>query len=130
MYFMSLPVSLLFYYYTPIYVQIFKGIYIPPKILYAVIFFCMPDDRTIWLPLIFFFKDADSMEICSVISMVNVEWWIGKKLEANGPDLTFRHRASCKLGQAFRYSPENAFYIFNQQIYYIIWYLLDRASLI
>ena len=44
--------------------------------------------------------------------------------------LTFRHRASCILGQAFRYSPENAFYLFNQQIYFIIWYLLDRASLI
>jgi hypothetical protein len=34
--------------------------------------------------------------------------------------LTFRHRASCLLGQAFRYSPENAFYIFIQQIYFII----------
>ena len=45
-------------------------------------------------------------------------------------ELTFRHRASCILGQAFHYSPENAFYIFNQQIYFIIWYLLDRASLI
>jgi hypothetical protein len=33
---------------------------------------------------------------------------------------TFRHRASCILGQAFRYSPENAFYIFNQQVYFII----------
>ena len=44
--------------------------------------------------------------------------------------LTFRHRASSILGQAFHYSPENAFYIFNQQIYFIIWYLLDRASLI
>ena len=33
--------------------------------------------------------------------------------------ITFRHRASCILGQAFRYSPENAFYIFNQQIYFI-----------
>ena len=44
--------------------------------------------------------------------------------------LTFRHRASCILGQAFRYFPENAFYIFNQKIYFIIWYLLDRASLI
>ena len=30
--------------------------------------------------------------------------------------LTFRHRASCILGQAFHYSPENAFYIFDQQI--------------
>ena len=34
--------------------------------------------------------------------------------------LTFRYRASSILGQAFRYSPENAFYIFNQQIYFII----------
>ena len=46
------------------------------------------------------------------------------------PCLTFRHRASCILGQEFHYSPENAFYIFNQQIYFIIRYLLDRASLI
>ena len=34
--------------------------------------------------------------------------------------LTFRHHASCILGQAFRYSQENAFYIFNQQIYFIL----------
>ena len=34
--------------------------------------------------------------------------------------LTFRHRVSSILGQAFRYSLENAFYIFNQQIYFII----------
>ena len=34
------------------------------------------------------------------------------------------------IGQAFRYSPENVLYIFYQQIYFIIWYLLDRASLI
>jgi len=34
--------------------------------------------------------------------------------------LNFRHRASFILGQAFHYSPENAFYIFNQQIYFII----------
>jgi len=34
--------------------------------------------------------------------------------------LSFRHRASCTLGQTFRYSPENAFYMFNQQIYFII----------
>ena len=34
------------------------------------------------------------------------------------------------IGQAFCYSPENAFYIFNQQIYFIIWYLLDHESLI
>jgi ribonuclease HI len=34
--------------------------------------------------------------------------------------LTFRHRASCILGQAFHSSTENVFYIFNQQIYFII----------
>ena len=28
-----------------------------------------------------------------------------------GMKLTFRHRASCILGQAFHCSPENAFYI-------------------
>ena len=43
--------------------------------------------------------------------------------------LTFRLHASCILGQSFHYSTENAFYIFNQQMYFIIWYLLDRASL-
>jgi len=37
-----------------------------------------------------------------------------------GGALANRHRASCILGQAFRYSPEKAFYIFNQQIYFII----------
>jgi len=37
-----------------------------------------------------------------------------------GIKLTFMHRASCILGQAFRYTPEKAFYIFNQQIYFII----------
>ena len=40
-------------------------------------------------------------------------------------------QAPCVLymGQVFRYSPENAFCIFNQQIYFIIRYLLERASL-
>jgi hypothetical protein len=42
------------------------------------------------------------------------------KEDASKYQLTFRHRASCMLGQAFRYSLENAFYIFNQQIYFII----------
>ena len=41
-------------------------------------------------------------------------------LEGKESVLTFRHRAYCILGQAFHYSPENAFYIFNQQIYFII----------
>jgi len=34
--------------------------------------------------------------------------------------LIFRHRASCILGKAFHCTPEKAFYIFNQQIYFII----------
>jgi hypothetical protein len=34
--------------------------------------------------------------------------------------LNFRHRESSLLGLAFHYSSENAFYIFNQQIYFII----------
>ena len=32
--------------------------------------------------------------------------------------LTFRHRASCILGQAFHLTPQNAFYIFNQQFFF------------
>ena len=41
-------------------------------------------------------------------------------LNARSRGLTFRHRASCIQRQAFLFSPENAFYIFNQQIYFII----------
>jgi len=41
-------------------------------------------------------------------------------LPTHNISLTFRHRASYILGQAFHYSPENAFYIFNQHIYFII----------
>ena len=44
--------------------------------------------------------------------------------------LTFRHRASCILGQAFHYSPENAFYIFNQQIYFIIYLIFAWPCII
>jgi len=38
--------------------------------------------------------------------------------------LTFRHRASCILGQALHYSPENAFYIFIQRTLFI--YLINK----
>ena len=41
-------------------------------------------------------------------------------LNARSRGLTFRHPASYIAGQAFRYSPEDAIYIFNQQIYFII----------
>ena len=56
-------------------------------------------------------------------------WWMFIETWPHS-ELTFRHRASSIQGQAFRCSPENAFYIFNQQIYFIIWYLIDGASLI
>jgi len=42
------------------------------------------------------------------------------EFKRNKERLAFRHRASCILGQAFHCSTENAFYIFNQQIYFII----------
>jgi len=51
--------------------------------------------------------------------VVNAEMNVWFVWEA-GNLLTFRHRASCILGQAFHYSPENVFYIFNQQIYFVI----------
>jgi len=51
---------------------------------------------------------------------VNVEVLGFRDVNIKIATLTFRHRASCILGQAIRYSPENAFYIFNRQIYFII----------
>ena len=41
---------------------------------------------------------------------------------SSGQSAPVKLRAPCVLyvGQAFHYSPENAFYIFNQQIYFII----------
>ena len=57
-----------------------------------------------------------------------------QRLEREGrtlqPNINLQAPCVLYLGQAFHYSPENAFYIFNQQIYFIMWYLLDRASLI
>jgi len=66
---------------------------------------------------------------CTHRAEFHCQVWGAMKIQ-NVIPLTFRHRASCILGQAFQYYPENTFYIFNQQIYFIIWYLLDRASLI
>ena len=47
-------------------------------------------------------------------------WPLRSRIAQFVATFNFRHRASCVLGQAFHYSPENAFYIFNQQIYFII----------
>ena len=55
-----------------------------------------------------------------VISFNTLRTGLLNCLNARSRGLTFRHRASCTKGQAFHYFPENAFYIFNQQIYFII----------
>ena len=69
-------------------------------------------------------KEEQPLEHQKGISEIRVVFYFGSKQmqeKCNSPQaLTFRHRASCILGQAFHYSPENAFYIFNQQIYFII----------
>ena len=62
-------------------------------------------------------KCSPSVKYVSSANLLCKDVDITTKLTAS---LTFRHRASCILGQAFHYSPENAFYIFNQQIYFII----------
>jgi len=57
------------------------------------------------------------LSLCCTLDFTNS----GDREASKGNEqLTFRHRASCILGQAFRYSPVNAFYIFNQHIYFII----------
>ena len=65
-------------------------------------------------PCGFFFKSGPignlQFELCVSLCSTNTLNYL----------LTFRHRVSSILGQAFHYSPENAFYIFNQQIYFII----------
>jgi len=56
----------------------------------------------------------------SVSQLVGHYSWVGHGSTKQECPLTFRHRASSILRQASRYSPENAFYIFNQQIYFIV----------
>ena len=58
--------------------------------------------------------------ICCFVRQTEAIYLANTRKPATNFLLTFRHRASCILGQAFHYSLENAFYIFNQQIYFII----------
>ena len=60
--------------------------------------------------------NTQNLVACMLLAMLHVLYQLYLLMR----DLTFRHRASYILGQAFHYSPENAFYIFNQQIYFII----------
>ena len=58
----------------------------------------------------------------SNLELYGIEKMFDVRIFKNGDKdfgLTFRHRASYILGQAFYSSPENAFYIFNQQTYFI-----------
>ena len=84
-------------------------------------FFSLPSKKALFLCHSLFLSIYLSRPCCNLRHCVCV---------FSAATLTFRHSASCILGQELHYSPENAFYIFNQQIYFIIWYLLDRASLI
>ena len=75
--------------------------------------------------MLFILQHVSAHHMChhqGVFVVYCTQSWIYKLLiiRCTVPLLTFRHRASSILGQAFRYSPENAFYIFNQQIYFII----------
>jgi len=66
---------------------------------------------------------VDVPHVNAVIQLSNVRYTSHREekgIPENLTLLTFRHRSTCILGQAFHYSPENAFYIFNQQIYFII----------
>ena len=72
-------------------------------------------------------KPLDTVRVICCFALNTLRTGLLNCLNARSRGLTFRHRASCIKGQAFRYSPESAFYIFNQQIYFIIWYLLDGA---
>jgi len=58
------------------------------------------------------------METSLELLMNLLESGEGRKLQST----TLNLQAPCVLylGQAFRYTPENAFYIFNQQIYFIV----------
>ena len=95
------------------------------SIKFGVGIFSVPDPN-----LILFLKEMVPVSGC--YSHAATDLWLNFQIthSVHYDILTFRYRASCILGQAFHYSPENAFYIFNQQIYFIIWYLLDGASLI
>ena len=61
---------------------------------------------------------------CSLSRFIKVctgnKWIVSVNMVPFSLLLTFRHRTSCILGQAFHCSPENAFYIFSKQIYFII----------
>jgi hypothetical protein len=76
------------------------------------------------------FRFKTSQPVClSMNSVFSIDW---VTLTNCRHQIFINLYAPCVLyiGQAFHYSPDNAFYIFNHQIYFIIWYLLDRASLI
>ena len=71
---------------------------------------CTPSPHS--RPSIFGFNGITA-ELLAKVTLVN-------QTALQPSDLTFRHCASCFIGQTFRSSPENAFYVFNQQIYFII----------
>jgi len=58
-----------------------------------------------------------------------VESPVWNKLYHHIPALTFRNQASyIYIGQTYRYSPENAFCIFSQQMHLMIFFFLDLLA--
>ena len=64
--------------------------------------------------------ELDKSRLAQIARYVAATGQVGRNNNTQIYTLIVRNRASCVLGQAFHYSPVNAFYIFNQQIYFII----------
>ena len=67
----------------------------------------------------FFITKRDWLVLFTNITLVYFESCTGDILRAKGRGFNLKAPCVLYIGQAFHYSPENAFYIFNQQIYFI-----------
>ena len=90
---------------------------LPPQRRHSSALFISP--RTPFSPS-FSRTQYNSNTPCTVALFNTLRTGLLNCLNARSRALNFKHRASGIKGQTFRYSPENAFYIFNQQIYFII----------
>ena len=75
---------------------------------------------TVGIPRSLWIMSLVTYHVVSTVALNTLRTGLLNCLNALSRGLNFRHRASCIQGQAFRYSPENALYIINQQIYFII----------
>ena len=79
--------------------------------IYVYIYICM---------YIYTFTMAAILLFCSYIKLLSEKICVFTR--CNNSDIRINLKAPCVLyiGQAFHCSPENPFYVFNQQIYFII----------